>query len=192
MLAWDTDDSSELDGEKLLLRPPRRADLNALDGAIQETLDELVRWLPWARPGHCRADSRQYLRHARAARGQRAAFEFVLSRRESGELLGMASLHRLDWQRQCAGLGYWVRRAAWRQGVAVEAGALLVDHAFRELRLHRLEAFVATENAASQRVVQKLGFRREGIARELELVNGRYLDHVQYSLLRSDVLGPGA
>jgi ribosomal-protein-alanine N-acetyltransferase len=58
--------------------------------------------------------------------------------------------------------------------------------AFRTGELHRIEAHVALENRASQRVVEKLGFRREGVARQIEYVNGRYLDHVQYSRLRTD------
>lgn len=174
---------------RLLLRAPRRTDVTMLDEAIQETLDELVRWLPWARPGHRRSDSRQYIRHARMARSQRVAMEYVMMSAETGKLLGMASLHRLDWPRRCAGLGYWVRRSAWGQGIATEAGAAVVEQAFHRLDLHRVEAYVATGNRASQCVVEKLGFTREGIARELEFVNGRYLDHVQYSLLRRDLLG---
>ena len=48
---------------------------------------------------------------------------------------------------------------------------------------------MALENHTSQRVVEKLGFEREGVAREVEFVNGRYLDHIQYSLLRPKSLG---
>jgi RimJ/RimL family protein N-acetyltransferase len=189
VLAWTTDGDVELRSERLLLRAPRRTDVGVLDEAIQETLDELVRWLPWARPGHRRADSRQYIRHARLARSQRVAMEYVLLSAQTGQLLGMASLHRLDWPRRCAGLGYWVRRSAWGQGIATEAGSAVVEQAFHRLDLHRVEAYVATGNRASQRVVEKLGFTREGIARELEFVNGRYLDHVQYSILRRDLGG---
>jgi ribosomal-protein-serine acetyltransferase len=192
VLAWTTDGDSELRSDRLLLRSPRRTDVTPLDEAIQETLDELVRWLPWARPGHRRADSRQYIRHARLARSQRIALEYVLLDAATGQLLGMASLHRLDWPRRSAGLGYWVRRSAWGRGIATEAGGALTDQAFHRLDLHRVEAYVATGNKASQHVVEKLGFLREGIARELEFVNGRYLDHVQYSLLRRDRPGISA
>jgi RimJ/RimL family protein N-acetyltransferase len=55
--------------------------------------------------------------------------------------------------------------------------------------LNRIEAHVAPANRRSCRVVEKLGFKREGLARELELVAGRYLDHAQYSLLRREVMG---
>jgi ribosomal-protein-serine acetyltransferase len=174
--------------ERLRLLAPRRGDLDALDEAIAETLPELVRWLPWATPLHGKADTRRYIKSARLARSRRAAHEYVLWERESGTLIGIASIHRIDWSRRSAGLGYWVRRSAWRRGYATEAAAALVGDAFRRVGLHRIEAHVALENRASQRVPEKLGFTNEGIARESELIGGRFLDHIQYSLLDRDIL----
>ncbi len=101
-------------------------------------------------------------------------------------MLGITSLHRIDWARRCAGVGYWIRSSAWGHGFATEATQATIEHAFRDLGLHRLEVHIAPENRASLRVVEKLGFRREGLARESELIDGRYADHIQYSLLRSD------
>jgi ribosomal-protein-serine acetyltransferase len=175
--------------ERLGLRTPRRRDLGPLDEAIQETLPELVRWLPWAHRGHARGDTRAYLRDARSARMRRSAFEFVVADLADGRLLGIVSTHRIDWTRRCAGLGSWVRRSAWGKQVATEAARGLVEYAFRTLELHRLEAHVAPANQASRRVVEKLGFHREGIARDFEFIDGRYLDHIQYSLLRWEVIG---
>jgi ribosomal-protein-serine acetyltransferase len=161
--------------------------VGALDEAIQETLPDLVRWLPWARPNHTRQDTRLYLRGARLARSKRRAFEFLVEDIQSGAVLGITSLHRIDWARRCAGLGYWIRRSAWGKGAATEATDAVIEYAFHDLALNRLEVHVAPENLASLRVAEKLGFQREGIAREAELINGQYSDHVQYSLLRSDL-----
>ncbi len=106
-------------------------------------------------------------------------------------MLGITSLHRIDWARRCAGVGYWIRYSAWGKGFATEATQTTIEHAFRDLGLHRLEVHVALENRASLRVVEKLGFRREGLARGSELINGRYTDHIHYSLMRSDGFEPG-
>lgn len=179
-------DAEELRSERLALRPPRRSDLDDLHAAITESLPDLVRWLPWARADHARADSRRYLRAAQGARSARSAFEFAIFARQDDTFLGMGSLHRLDWPRRSCGLGYWIRRGCWGKGYASEAAATLVVHAFESLRLHRVEALVALENTASHRVIEKLGFTREGVARRIERVNGDYLDHVQYSLLATD------
>jgi ribosomal-protein-serine acetyltransferase len=177
---------NELASERLLLRAPRRGDASLLHDAIEETLGELVPWLPWARPEHTRTDTRRYLRAARGAWARRSSFEFVLEERATGRILGMTSLHRIDWTRRCAGIGYWVRRSAWSRGFASEAAEAALAHAFDALLLHRIEALVALANKPSQRVVEKLGFTREGVAREAEFIDGRFLDHFQYSLLASD------
>ncbi len=182
----------ELLTERLKLRAPKRADSAALDEAIQETLDELVLWLPWARPGHSLGDTRRYLRGARSARNRRQAFEFVIEDQGDGRLLGMVSLHRIDWMRRSGGIGYWVRRSEWGRGIAPEAARAMLDVAFIECGLHRVEVLVAPENKPSRRVVDKVGFVREGVARGAEFVNGSYLDHIQYALLRSDVMSDDA
>lgn len=182
----------ELLTERLKLRAPKRADSAALDEAIQETLDELVLWLPWARLGHSLGDTRRYLRGARSARNRRQAFEFVIEDQGDGRLLGMVSLHRIDWMRRSGGIGYWVRRSEWGRGIAPEAARAMLDVAFIECGLHRVEVLVAPENKPSQRVVDKVGFVREGVARGAEFVNGSHSDHIQYALLRSDVMSDDA
>lgn len=183
MFSWEP--ASELRSERLLLRPPRRSDLAALEEAIDETIDALSLWLPWARPGHSRADTRRYLRSARLARNRRHSFEFAVCD-HTETLLGMVSLHRIDWLRRCCGMGYWLRRSAWGKGFATEAARAALEFGFGPLGLNRIEVHVALENRASQRVAEKLGLQREGVARGLEYVNGRYLDHIQYALLRGE------
>ncbi len=180
--------AAELFTERLRLRGPKRGDSAPLHAAIEETLDELIPWLPWARPGHSRAETRRYLRAARAAWARRTSFEFVLELAASGTLIGIVSLHRIDWLRHSAGIGYWIRRGRFGQGFASEACAAVLGHAFDALRINRVEALVALANKPSQRVVEKLGFTREGVAREAELIEGAFLDHYQYSLLDSDRL----
>jgi len=169
-----------------MLRPPRRTDAGALHEAIAETLPQLIRWLPWARPGHSRLDTRRYLRGARLGWSRRNAFEFIVAELESERIVGVTSLHRVDWTRRCAGLGYWIRAGAQRRGFALEAARASALYGLHRLGLHRLELHIALANAASHAVADRLGARREGIARDAEIVDGRYLDHVQYALLSTD------
>jgi ribosomal-protein-serine acetyltransferase len=176
----------ELATARLRLRAPRRGDVDALDEAIRESLPELVPWLPWAHAAHGRADTRRYLRAARSARTKRNAYEWIALAAAGDRVVGIASIHRIDWSRRSAGLGYWIRRSEWGRGYATEMARAVVEDAIGRMHLHRIEAHVALDNRASQRVPEKLGFLREGIAREVEFVNGRWLDHVQYSLLEGD------
>lgn len=84
-------------------------------------------------------------------------------------------------------VGYWVDRQVAGRGIIPTALALVADHCFRAVGLHRLEANVRPENLASRRVVAKLGFREEGMRRRLLHIDGDYRDHLSYSLMAEDV-----
>ncbi len=71
-------------------------------------------------------------------------------------------------------------------GIAPTAVALLVDHCFSMVGLHRVEANVRPENAASLRVVTKLGFVEEGLHRRFLYIDGAWRDHLTFALLRED------
>jgi ribosomal-protein-alanine N-acetyltransferase len=88
-----------------------------------------------------------------------------------------------------ASVGYWVDERVAGRGVVPVALALVVDHCFREVGLHRLEAEVRPENAASLRVVAKLGFREEGLHRRLLYIDGDWRDHLCFAVLREEAAG---
>jgi ribosomal-protein-alanine N-acetyltransferase len=79
-------------------------------------------------------------------------------------------------------LGYWVDGRYAGLGIAPRAVALLVDHCFGAARLHRVEANIRPENVASRRVVEKLGFREEGLRERYLHIDGAYRDHLCYAL----------
>jgi ribosomal-protein-alanine N-acetyltransferase len=84
-------------------------------------------------------------------------------------------------------VGYWVDSAIAGQGVMPTALALAVDHCFGAVGLHRVEANVRPENTASRRVVEKLGFRQEGLHERYLAIDGAYRDHIGYAVTREDV-----
>jgi ribosomal-protein-alanine N-acetyltransferase len=85
--------------------------------------------------------------------------------------------------------GYWVDGRLAGRGIAPTALALAVDHAFGPVGLHRVEANIRPENAASRRVVEKLGFRDEGLSERYLFIDGAWRDHRSYALTREDVPG---
>jgi [ribosomal protein S5]-alanine N-acetyltransferase len=85
-----------------------------------------------------------------------------------------------------AWIGYWVASSAAGGGVATGALALGLDHCFGPVMLHRVDATVRPENAASRRVLAKVGFREEGLARQYLRINGQWADHLLFALLRVD------
>lgn len=84
-------------------------------------------------------------------------------------------------------VGYWVDGALAGRGVAPTALAMLVDHCFRGVGLHRLEANIRPENSASRRVVEKLGFRQEGVHLRYLHIDGGWRDHLSFAVTREEV-----
>lgn len=104
--------------------------------------------------------------------------------RASGELIGNASLHHFFEQNRRCELGYAIGSRHWGHGYAGEALRALLGYAFRELDLNRIEADVDPANLASTRVLEKLGFRKEGYMPERWIVHGQPADTVNYGLLK--------
>jgi ribosomal-protein-alanine N-acetyltransferase len=86
-------------------------------------------------------------------------------------------------------LGYWIDGRHAGLGITPTAVALLADHCFGAGRLHRVEANIRPENVASRRVVEKLGFREEGVRERYLLIDGAYRDHICYALTVEEVPG---
>jgi ribosomal-protein-alanine N-acetyltransferase len=86
-----------------------------------------------------------------------------------------------------ASVGYWVDGAVAGRGVLPTALAMLVDHCFGPVGLHRIEANIRPENAASRRVVEKLGFREEALHLRYLFIDGAWRDHLSFAVTREDV-----
>lgn len=104
--------------------------------------------------------------------------------RAEGRVIGAAALHAGD--DRDASLGYCLNRRYWGSGVATEAAAALLRLAFGPLGLHRVWATCRPENAASARVLEKVGMRREGHLRQNVLVRGVWRDSLLYAILEGD------
>jgi [ribosomal protein S5]-alanine N-acetyltransferase len=86
-------------------------------------------------------------------------------------------------------LGYWIGKPFAGRGIMPTALAMVVDHCFADAGLHRVEANIRPENAASRRVVEKLGFRLEGTRERYIHIAGAWCDHLSYALTVEDVQG---
>lgn len=83
--------------------------------------------------------------------------------------------------------GYWIDQAVAGHGIAGTALALGIDHCFTTLHLHRIEVNIRPENTASRRVVEKLGFRNEGLRLRYLHIDGDWRDHVSYAITAEEV-----
>jgi RimJ/RimL family protein N-acetyltransferase len=128
---------------------------------------------------------------AMVARNQRfiaegSGFGWVICRRDDARVIGTLSLFHFQEQNSHAEVGYALGRAYWGQGYMHEALTALVEFAFGEMDLRRLEADTDPRNAHSIRALEKLGFEREGLLRERWVVAGEISDSALLGLLRRD------
>ncbi|MCZ2527002.1 GNAT family N-acetyltransferase [Streptomyces sp. HB2AG] len=183
----------ELTEGDVTLRPLRMRDQHAWREVNLRNRDWLRPWeatLPPAPPGHFvqRPSYRQMVRHLRAEASAGRMLPFVVDYR--GRLAGQLTVAGITWGSMCsAHVGYWVDRAVAGRGVTPTAVALAVDHCFFTLGLHRVEVCIRPENMPSRRVVEKLGFREEGLRPRYLHIDGGWRDHLVYALTVEDVPG---
>ncbi|HEV2372783.1 MAG TPA: GNAT family protein [Streptosporangiaceae bacterium] len=107
-----------------------------------------------------------------------------------GRFAGQLTVGSIMWGSARSGqVGYWIDGALAGRGIIPTAMALAIDHAFFVVGLHRVEASIRPENQASRRVVEKLGFREEGVRRRYLHIDGSWRDHLCYALTAEEAHG---
>jgi ribosomal-protein-alanine N-acetyltransferase len=180
-----------IETERMTLRLPEHADFRAWAALRRESVAFLTPWEPvWAHDHLSRRAFTTRVYWSSRAEAQGSALPLVLTRRSDGALMGAITLDNIRRGPAQAGtLGYWVGEPFARQGYMREAIAAVVHHAFTGLDLSRIEAACLPENAASRGVLEKCGFKYEGVAQSYLQIAGRWRNHVLYANLRSDRRG---
>jgi ribosomal-protein-alanine N-acetyltransferase len=168
---------------RLRLRPVTDADADALF-AMHSSAHVLRYWdsPPWAE----RERAERFIAGCQQLAEDGSGARPVIERASDGAFLGWCGLVRWNPIYRSASMGYCLNEAAWGQGCATEAADALLQWAFDTLDLNRVQAETDTRNAASARVLEKLGFLREGTLREDCVVNGDVSDSWVYGLLRRE------
>lgn len=174
-------------GEPVILRALRQRDRRQWE-ALRATNIEWLR--PWEattpEPGAANLSYRQLLRSLDREASQGRLQPFAIE--TGGQLVGQMHLFGIAWgSLRSASAGYWVAESAAGQGIVPFALAAACDHAFLVLGLHRIEVNIRPENTASLRVVEKLGFREEGLRREYLHIDGEWRDHRSFAILSKDL-----
>lgn len=172
------------------IRPLRRRDAAAWREVRLANQQWLLPWEPssplsWPER-HTQTAYLSMLRvlHRQARAGQTLPFAITYEGRLAGQLT-IGNIVRGSFQSGYA--GYWVDGRLAGRGIVPTALALAVDHCLGPAGLHRVEVNIRPENTASRRVVDKLGFREEGLHRRLLFIDGAWRDHVSYALTAEDL-----
>ncbi|AGT08031.1 GNAT family N-acetyltransferase [Paracoccus aminophilus] len=179
-----------LETERMVLRLPAHADYQAWTALREESRAFLTPWEPtWAADHLTRKSFTNRVYWAQRASRSRTSLPLFIIRHD-GVLLGAITLDNIRrGPAQSGTIGYWIGQPFARHGYMREAIAALVNFAFTELDLSRIEAACLPENAASRGVLEKAGFKYEGVAQSYLQISGRWRNHVLYSNLRGDRRG---
>ncbi len=175
-------DDLALTGPTLRVRIPRADDAAALFAHASDP--QVTRWFSWG-PYASEAEASSYLARLAPQREGGEHLDLVVEHLRDGPI-GITGLGELSLRDRRAVIGTWLGRAWWGTGANREAKALMCHLAFVELGLDRLGAYSNVEHERSQRALEAVGFRREGVLRRYHRHGGVALDVVVFGLLRAD------
>ncbi len=177
-----------LETPRMILRPPRESDQKAWINARRESRAFLEPWEPaWPAREVLPKDFHSFL-SAREKKWRRdQGYSFLLFLSDSKQLVGCVNVNNVvRGAGQYATLGYWIAKDYAAEGYMTEAVGAVCDYSFKGLKLHKIAAACLPENVPSRRVLQKLGFTREGMVRKHLKIAGDWRDHILYGLLEDD------
>ena len=171
---------------KITIRPIRVRDAKQLERELLDNRAWLRRWEATSPNGPSEFDTRYSIRSlqgsARSGHGLPFAIEY------GGEFAGQLNVSGISYgSLASASIGYWVSERFAGKGVTPTAVALATDYCFFTLGLHRMEICIRPENEPSLRVVEKLGFRYEGLRRRFIHIDGDWRDHYCFALVVEEV-----
>jgi ribosomal-protein-alanine N-acetyltransferase len=183
--------STRLATRRLVLRPPHPVDVPEVRRLLRTNAEHLRPWSPVPRlgedPSSLTEISKAIVRQRREwSRGEAFVF-FITDPLEDGGIIGRIALTGvMRGAFLSAHIGYWIDEAHQRRGYMTEAVTEVVTFAFDALGLHRVQAAVMPHNAASLRVLEKIGFRKEGDSPRYLQIAGKWADHAVFAVTREE------
>lgn len=167
--------------DQVFLRLLEERHAPVLFAATDREREYLREWLPWPDKTREVEDTARFIRMSlqQFANNEGMAAGVWIG----DELGGGIGTHKVDWMNRKVEIGYWIAARFQGRGIVTAACRALIDHAFEELQLNRVEIHCATGNQKSCAIPKRLGFRFEGVLREAQLLHERYLDINVYSML---------
>jgi ribosomal-protein-serine acetyltransferase len=148
----------------------------------------LREWLPWVDHTYSSADVREFITRAtdqwEANQGPQTAIWM------DGSICGSFGCHPIDWPNHNTSIGYWIVPELQGKGIVTRCAVSMLQYLFEDLGLHRVEIRCGTGNTRSCAIPKRLGFQREGVAREAERVGDRWVDLVIWSMLAKEWMRP--
>ncbi|PEA54172.1 GNAT family N-acetyltransferase [Bacillus pseudomycoides] len=154
---------SEFYTERLLIRMPRPGDGKEVYNAINESIEELKPWMPFAQKEQTEQEVEVNIRDSHVKFLAREDLRLLVFLKDTGEFVASSGLHRINWDIPKFEIGYWIHSRFSGKGYMTEAVTGIVDFAFHKLQANRIEIRCDSRNVKSRAIPERLGFKLEGI-----------------------------
>ena len=140
----------------------------------------LKEWLPWLDNNKTVNDSRNFIKNSLDSYANRKGIVTSIWFKE--RLAGVIGFYEIDWVNHKLSIGYWLGAAFQGKGLMTKSCRTMIDYAFNELKMERVEILCATGNRKSRAIPERLGFKEIGLVQNAEWLYDRFVDHVIYGM----------
>lgn len=166
------------------LLPARISDAAELSSLVAANMEHLGRFMPKVVRLNTLEAAQSYLHCVVESNGEGELLEWHLF--DDDTLCGAIRLNHIEPENRKVSIGYYIGAGFQGRGLATSSIRAVLRFVFEQLEFNRVQLKCASTNVASQRVAERLGFSWEGLLRQAELIDGQYVDHYVYGLLRSE------
>jgi ribosomal-protein-serine acetyltransferase len=151
---------------------------------IDNNREHLTPFMPWVGYMQTEENAIQYIQLCENLQAENKEISFVILNQK--KLVGRIGIHFINQENKCGAIGYWLSADATGKGIITKSCKKLLEYGFQNLNLVRIELKAATKNYKSQAIAERLHFTKEGVLRQAEFVNGKYLDIIVYAMLQEE------
>ena len=155
-----------------------------ITAVVRDNLERLKKWMPWAVDDYSIESAKDFVQRNLNTFTSGDAFSVLI--RVNGTFAGTIGFHNLDRVNRHAQIGYWIAQDFEGRGIITRCCPLLIDYLFDDLQLNRVQINCNIENTRSRAIPERLGFKLEGIHRQIEYINGRFGDWAVYGMLKEE------
>lgn len=184
----------QIKGNKINLRPMKYSDIDSIVENINDK--SIARYTERIPHPYFAKDAKGFIEEQKnnlpalprkaLQAGKKKKLHLGIENKASKKIIGGIGLTILDKKNKGATLGYWLGKKYWSKGIMTEASKLIINHAFKNLKLQRIQATVMHPNIASMKVLEKNGFKLEGILRKKIFKNNKWMDIHIFGLLKNE------
>ena len=156
----------------------------SLFNLVNANRNYLREWLPWVDQMHTVANFAYYISETKRRVAEKTDFGYAIIIEKN--IAGRIGLHHINQQNKIGEIGYWLADGLQGRGIITKCCTAIINHGFTQLELNRIEIKCATGNNKSRAVAEKLKFKQEGILKQAERLNGKFIDLYLYAMLKEE------